>query len=80
MWGRRPARLDSDRTTDQRQWHAGRARGDSSHNPRHRPGVECLEDRRLLSTVTEFPLSTAGISSGNSAGNLTVGPDGNLWL
>jgi hypothetical protein len=26
---------------------------------RHRPGVECREDRRLLSAITEFPLPKA---------------------
>jgi virginiamycin B lyase len=76
MWGRPTARLDPDRSTDQRRWHTGRARGDSSRNRRHRPGLECLEDRRLLSAITEFPLATADTYTSN----LTVGPDGNLWF
>src|SRR5262249_38183654 len=41
-----------------------------------RPGVECLEDRRLPSAISEFPLPTAD----NNPGDLTVGPDGNLWF
>jgi streptogramin lyase len=47
----------------------------SSRHRRYRAGVECLEDRRLLSAITEFPLFYWG-----GLGDLTVGPDGNLWF
>jgi hypothetical protein len=68
--------LDPARTGDEGRRRPERVRGDSSRHRRHRPGVECLEDRRLLSAITEFPLPAGDVAPGN----LTVGPDGNLWF
>jgi virginiamycin B lyase len=51
----------------------------SSRLRRHRPGVERLGDRRLLSAITVFPLPTKYSSPEPYAG-LTAGPDGNLWF
>ena len=76
MLRQRSSRLDPDRTGDEPRRRPERVRGVSSCHRRYRPGVECLEDRRLLSAITEFPLPTAGFSPGD----LTVGPDGNLWF
>jgi hypothetical protein len=76
MWGQRSTRLSPDGTGDQRRWHTGRVGGDSPRNRRHRPGVECLEDRRLPSAITQFPLPASDLLPGG----LTVGPDGNLWF
>ena len=50
------SRRDSDLAEDEGRRRPERVRGDSSRHRRHRPGVECLEDRRLLSAITEFPL------------------------
>jgi hypothetical protein len=52
-----------------------RVRGASSCPRRRRPGVEYLEDRRLLSAITEFPLT-----GGLAPAELVVGPDGDLWF
>src|SRR5262245_5907799 len=43
--------------------------------PRHRPALEALDDRLLLS-VTEFPVPTP---QSNLVG-ITRGPDGNMWF
>ena len=123
MLRQRSSRLDPDRAGDEGRRRPERVRGASSRHRRHRPGVECLEDRRLLSAITEFPLPTSTGSprrpdgrprrqplvhrvirpSGQlgaigritpagaitefplpaghgSPGDLTVGPDGNLWF
>jgi streptogramin lyase len=77
MWGQRSSRLDPDRAGDQGRRRPKKVRGDSYRHRRHRPGVECLEDRQLLAAITEFPLPT---EDGFSRGSLTVGPDGNLWF
>jgi streptogramin lyase len=76
MFGQRSSHLDPARTGDEGRRRPERVRGASPRHRRRRPGVECLEDRRLLSAITEFPLPT---SDGPPAG-LTVGPDGNLWF
>jgi virginiamycin B lyase len=47
-----------------------------------RPGVEAVEPRQLLSTITELPLPPFG-NSQTSFSNpefITPGPDGNLWF
>ena len=69
MWGQRSSRLDPDRAGDQGPRRPERVRGVSSRHRRHRPGVECLEDRRLLSAITEFPLPAG---AGSSPGDLDV--------
>jgi len=76
MLRQRSSRLDPDRTGDEQRRRPERVRGASSRPRRYRPGVECLEDRWLLSAITEFPLPTAGLNPGE----LTVGPDGDLWF
>ena len=81
MLRQRSSHLDPARTGDEGRRRPERARGVSSRHRRHRPGVECLEDRRLLSAITVFPLPTADFGSAiPHAGDLTVGPDGNLWF
>jgi hypothetical protein len=56
MWRQRSSRLCPDRAADERRPRPERVRGVASRHRRHRPGVEYLEDRRLLSAITEFPL------------------------
>ena len=122
MMGQRSTSRDPDRTGDQGRRHPERVGEDTSRNRRHRPGVECLEGRQLLSAITEFPLPAADSDPRRSdgrprrqplvhrervigprrrigritpagavtefplprpmsvPGNLTVGPDGNLWF
>ena len=75
MWRQRTSRLCPDRAADEGRPRPERVRGVASRHRRHRPCVECLEDRRLLSAITEFPLP-----AGSNAPDLTVGPDGNLWF
>jgi hypothetical protein len=76
--------LDPARTGDEGRRRPERPRGVTSRHRRHRPGVECLEDRHLLSAITEFPLPTAEMSPDGMTvvpyGNLTAGPDGNPWF
>jgi virginiamycin B lyase len=76
MFAQRTSRPDSDRTGDEGRRCPERVRGVSSRRRRHRPGVECLEDRRVPSAVTEFPLPDSYIEYSS----LTAGPDGNLWF
>jgi streptogramin lyase len=76
MLGPRNSRLDPDWAGDEGLQRPERVRGASSRHRRHRPVVECLEDRRLLSAITEFPLPAGD----EPAGGLTVGPDRNLWF
>jgi streptogramin lyase len=52
-----------------------RKRATVRKRPRHRPALEALDDRVLLS-VTEFPIPAA---DSNPFG-ITRGPDGNLWF
>jgi streptogramin lyase len=80
MFGQRSSHLDPARTGDVGRRRPERVRGVSSRHRRHRPGVECLEDRRLLSAVTEFPLPTNSSLSYSPNAALTAGPDGNLWF
>jgi streptogramin lyase len=75
MLRQRNTYLSWDRTGDEGRRRPERFRGASSRH-RRRPGVERLEDRRLPSAITEFPLPTAGLNPSH----LTVGPDGNLWF
>jgi streptogramin lyase len=44
--------------------------------PRHRLALEALDDRILLSAITEFPTPTAD----SQPFGITRGPDGNLWF
>src|SRR5262249_59385224 len=44
--------------------------------PRHRPALEALDDRLLLS-VTEFPIMN---DTNSRPEGITRGPDGNLWF
>ena len=44
---------------------------------RRRPGCESLESRRLLTTITEYPLPS-GIPSDPEG--IVTGPDGNVWF
>ncbi len=76
MLRQRSSRVDPDRTGDRGRQRAERVGVGSSRHRRYRAGVECLEDRRLLSAITEFPLPTPTFNPGD----LTVGPDGNLWF
>jgi virginiamycin B lyase len=76
MLGLQAHRLDSDRTSDQGRQRPNRLKKGSSRHRRYRPGVECLEGRQVLSAFTEFPLPVAN----SDPGDLTVGPDGNLWF
>src|SRR5262245_53049815 len=78
MWALRAFRLDSDRTGDEGRRRPERVRGASSRRRRRHPGIECLEDRRLLSAITEFPLPKNPSLGPNAA--LTAGRDGNLWF
>ena len=70
MFAQRSFHLDPAGTGDEGRRRPERVRGVSSRHRRHRPGVECLEDRRLLSAITEFPLHKADFYPGS----LTVGP------
>src|SRR5262249_61463950 len=55
---------------------SGRRRATVRKRPRHRPALEALDDRLLLS-VTEFPI----VNDMNSRPQgITRGPDGNLWF
>ncbi len=76
MLRQRSSRVDPDRTGDRGRQRAERVGAGSSRHRRYRAGVECLEDRRLLSAITEFPLPTTS----GAPGPLTVAPDGNLWF
>jgi hypothetical protein len=79
MFGQRSSHLDPATTGDAGRRRPERARGDSSRHRRRRPGVECLEDRRLLSAITEFPLPK-NTTSGSLTSPLTVGSGGNIWF
>src|SRR5258708_2001822 len=79
MLRQRRSDLDPATTGDAGRRRPDRFRGDSSHHRRRRPGVECLEDRRLLSAITEFPLPT-NTTSGSLTSPLTVGAGGNIWF
>jgi streptogramin lyase len=75
MLRERSSRVDPVRAGNEGRRRTERVPRCSSRHRRHRPGVECLEDRRLLSAITAFPLPSNG-----SPSDLTIGPDGNLWL
>ena len=49
---------------------------DSSRRRRYSPAVEDLEGRQLLSAFAEYPIPL----NNSDPGDLTVGPDGNLWF
>jgi virginiamycin B lyase len=51
------------------------SRGDRPPAPRTRPALEALEDRYLLSTITEFPISNL-----YSPVQITNGSDGAFWF
>jgi streptogramin lyase len=59
----------------------GRRRPQSA---RHRPALEALEDRRLLSTFNEFPLPDLPRPHFGTdlilLDGITAGPDGNVWF
>jgi streptogramin lyase len=76
MWRQLGSGFDPDRAGDEGRRRPERVQGASSRHRWHRPGVECLEGRLVPSAITEFPLPTAGMFPGD----LTVGPDGNLWF
>ena len=76
MLGQRSSCLDPGRTGYGGRRRPERVGEGSSRHRRYRAGVECLEDRRLLSAITEFPLPTAD----SGADWITAGPDGNLWF
>jgi streptogramin lyase len=80
MLPQRNSRLDPDRAGDHGRRRPERVRGGSSRPRRHRPGIECLEDRRLLAAITEFPLPAGTLQSDTLQSGLTAGPDGNLWF
>jgi streptogramin lyase len=81
MLRQRGSRPDPDRAGDEGRRRPERVRGASARHRRHCPGVECLEGRQLLSAITEFPLrKPLPHTSSSSPGDLTVGPDGNLWF
>jgi streptogramin lyase len=80
MSAQRTSRLDSHRTADEGRRLPERVRGGSSRHRRHRPGVECLEDRRLPSAIAEFPLPKNDSIGYSSNAALTAGSDGNLWF
>src|SRR5262249_13423248 len=53
-----------------------RKRATVRKRPRHRPALEALDDRLLLS-VTEFPIPDTTTARPEG---ITRGPDGNLWF
>src|SRR3954454_22958551 len=73
---RRSSRVDPDRSEVMTMRYPLRCGGASSRGRRHRPGIECLEDRTLLGPLTESPIPAPSDPSGAR----TVGPDGNLWF
>ena len=80
MSGQRSTRLDPGRAGEAGRRRPERGRRSLARHRRHRPGVECLEGRQLLSAITEFPLRKPLPNTGSGTGDLTVGPDGNLWF
>jgi streptogramin lyase len=57
------------------RWMDGRA-GDSRFRL-NRPTVECLESRRLLATVAEFPVPSG---TGAAPSGMATGPGGSVWF
>ena len=55
---------------------SGRKRTTVRKRPRHRLTLETLDDRILLSGITEFLTPTAG----SQPFGITRGPDGNVWF
>src|SRR5262249_10953894 len=53
-----------------------RKRATVRKRPRHRPALEALDDRVLLS-ITEFPIDSTVVRRPEG---ITRGPDGNLWF
>ena len=57
-------------------WSRAARRDSSVHGRRRRrPGVESLESRRLLTSITEIP-----VTAGTRPVSIAAGPDGNLWF
>jgi streptogramin lyase len=73
---RQGSRLDPEQTGYGGWRRPERVEAGSPRHRRYRAGVECLEDRRLLSAITQFPLPTPYLDPVA----LTAGPDGNLWF
>src|SRR4051812_15697213 len=76
---RRSSRVDPDRSEVSRTRHPRRGEKPSSRGRQLVPCVECLEGRRLLTAITEYPISPGDFTP-RDTGALTVGPDGNLWF
>jgi streptogramin lyase len=65
-----------------RRWCAWwRAAGWSDRHKTRRPWPEGLEGRALLASITEYPIPSPAVGSvTRTLGQITTGPDGNIWF
>src|SRR5262249_38394682 len=63
-----------------RDWGAWWRSAGRSERLRVRPWPEGLETRALLTSITEYPITTPGVAPVSARGQMTPGPDGNVWF